>query len=96
MKSRFRSRPGLRRSPFGVQLIALLDARGLSLEEFAKKVGTPRSTLFKVVQGTRKPPLAELDGWVKALALDKKDATALVLAAVEGHGCTSLRAAMGR
>jgi len=77
-------------------LTALLDGRGLTVQAFSLRVGKPRSSLFRIIQGTLKPPLAEIDGWATALELDRKATLALALAAIEEHGLSSLRASLGR
>ena len=55
--------------PFGELLYQAIEAKGLSVRDFAATVGSSHRTLSAIHKGIRKPNLRHLDQWATALGL---------------------------
>lgn len=53
--------------PFGRLLEQALRRKGLSQNQFARRVAVPRSVISEIVRGRRKPPVRRAVGWMDAL-----------------------------
>lgn len=60
--------PAMARS-FGSLLKAHIDYIGISQREFAKRIGAKQPTVNAIINGTRTPPLDEIDSWADQLGL---------------------------
>jgi transcriptional regulator with XRE-family HTH domain len=67
---------------FGELLSAQVRRQGLTMAEFAAKVGLSASTLSRVRTGARPPTQAQAERWAKALALDGDARSDFVAAAM--------------
>jgi len=55
---------------FASHLKRLLDSAGLSVPEFADRIGKSQPTVYLYLRGTRLPPLDDLEAMANALGLD--------------------------
>jgi transcriptional regulator with XRE-family HTH domain len=54
---------------FGEILREMIEAKGWTLREFARRSRTNNALLSRVIRGQRQPPAARLEGWATALEL---------------------------
>lgn len=59
--------------PFAIELYRLINARGLSLREFARLAKTKQPALSEIKRGVRPVPLARVERWADVLELAGDD-----------------------
>lgn len=79
-------------APFPEQLAAVLKRKQWSQRAFAARIGVTQAFVSHLLAGRRRPPLDDLDRWMRVLHLGTDDADALRLAAHLAHASPWLRA----
>lgn len=79
-------------SPFGDHLAQLLNQKGLSQREFARRSKYAQQNVSLVIRGRRTPPLKRIPQWIKVLDLDKDSAKRLSELADLSHAPESVQA----